>query len=187
MLSPTQDPESCSTSVLIAFTLVLILTVMWLRSRSPQSRDSEFDPSDEFDSATRWESILPQPRWDGTPLPAGAQFPMWSTADVDPLVTGALYKHANHTRNVYGARTTHSDKHGLTEFSRSSGSVGYTVGPYGSADRWDDGLPSEWIIPSTQPSWYVSDHDDYYGPDGITTQNLGMYSLTEGDHDPLVG
>jgi hypothetical protein len=117
----------------------------------------------------------------------GARFPMWSTADVDPLVAGELYKHANKFRHIYSARTSHGDSHGLTEFSRSSGAVGVSVGPYDRTDQWDDGMPAEWTIPATPPRWFVPEGGDYYGPDGITTQNLDMYSLTEADHDPLVG
>lgn len=57
---------------------------------------------------------------------------LYSTADVDPIVTGQLYAWRDNTRDIYGARTAHGDKYGLAEYSSGvPGEVGVDVGPLG--------------------------------------------------------
>jgi hypothetical protein len=119
---------------------------------------------------------------------------LYSTADVDPMVTGELYRHAGYVRNVYAERTSLGDVHGLTEYSSSGGAgdVGVDIGPYGLAEYggreigYDDGIPEEWQIPSTPIRWYGPEQRDYYGPEGATPYSVGLYSIQEPDHDPLM-
>jgi hypothetical protein len=120
---------------------------------------------------------------------------LYSTADVDPIITGQLYEHADFVRNVYAQRTSHGDVWGLTEYSTSGapGDVGVDVGPYGLDEYggrevgFDDGIPAEWAFPSTPVRWYGPKQRDYYGIEGPTVYSEGLYTLSEPDHDPLVG
>jgi hypothetical protein len=119
---------------------------------------------------------------------------MYSTADVDPLVTGQLYGHADDVRNVYAQRTSHGDVWGLVEFSSSGGfgDVGVDEGPFGLAEYggrqvgFDDGIPEAWALPATPIRWYRPAQRDHYGPEGPTVYSEGLFSLTEPDHDVLV-
>ena len=119
---------------------------------------------------------------------------LYSTADVDPLVTGQMYAHADGIRNVYAERTSHGNLYGLAEYSSSGapGDTGVDVGPYGLEEYggketgYDDGIPPEWTLPSTPVRWYAPKQRDHYGQHGATPYSQGSYSLTEGDHDPLL-
>jgi hypothetical protein len=119
---------------------------------------------------------------------------LYSTAEVDPLVTGQLYAHAENMRPVYSQRTTHANTHGLTEFSSSGspGDVGVDAGPFGMAEYGgatiggDDGIPEAYAFPSTPIRWYAPQRRDHFGPEGPTAYAHNLFSLTEPDHDPLV-
>jgi hypothetical protein len=119
---------------------------------------------------------------------------LYSTADVDPLITGNLYAHNDFVRNVYAERTSHGDVHGLTEYSSSGGpgDVGVDIGPFGMAEYggrefgFDDGIPEEYGFPSTPVRWYAPEKRDYYGPDGPTPYTEGLYPIQEPDHDPYM-
>ena len=119
---------------------------------------------------------------------------LYTTADVDPLVTGQLYNHADNVRNVYAERTSHGDVHGLTEYSSSGGAgdVGVDVGPFGLEEYggrqigFDDGIPEAWRMPSTPVRWYAPIKRDYFGPEGPTVYAEGLYSLFKPDHDVYV-
>lgn len=125
---------------------------------------------------------------------AGALARLYSTADVDPLIAGQMYQHADGMRNVYAQRTSHGDVHGLTEYSSSGGpgDVGVDVGPFGLAEYggeiigYDDGIPENYVLPSTPVRWYAPEKRDHYGPEGPTVYAEGLYSLQEPDHDPLM-
>jgi hypothetical protein len=120
---------------------------------------------------------------------------LYSSADVDPLVTGQLYSFSDGVRPVYAQRTSHGDVYGLTEYSSSGapGDLGVDVGPWGLDEYggkivgFDDGLPEPWGFPSTPVRWYGPKQRDYYGVEGPTVYADGLYSLTEPDHDPQVG
>ena len=124
----------------------------------------------------------------------GALSRLYSTADVDPLVTGQLYAYADGIRNVYAQRTSHGDVQGLTEYSSSGapGDTGVDVGPYGldeyggSVVGYDDGIPETWRMESTPVRWYGPRQRDYTGPEGATPYSEGLCPLSEPDHDPLV-
>ena len=119
---------------------------------------------------------------------------LYSTADVDPLLSGQLYEHADHVRNVYAQRTSHGDVHGLTEYSSGGGpgDVGVDVGPFGLDEYggrqigFDDGIPPEWAMPSTPIRWYRPHQRDHFGPEGPTAYTEGLYTLSEPDHDARV-
>jgi hypothetical protein len=134
--------------------------------------------------------------------PAGAaENRMYSTAEVDPLVTGQLYSGARAAgpgqRMIYGGRTSHGDKWGMHEFSAGvPGQAGVDVGPLGMREYsldggpgvFDDGIPENWQMPSTPMNWYAPQGRDFYdvearGP-GVYDQNL--MSLTEPDHEPMI-
>jgi hypothetical protein len=117
----------------------------------------------------------------------------YSTADVDPLVTGQLYAWRDDTRNVYGMRTSHGGKYGLHEFSSGvPGEVGVDQGPWGLDEYggrmvgYDDGIPEAWRLPSTPVRWYRPRQRDYWGPQGLTPYVVGLYALREPDHEPLM-
>jgi hypothetical protein len=117
---------------------------------------------------------------------------LYSTADVDPLITGQLYDYSDGIRNVYAQRSAHGD--GLAEYSSSGtiGDVGVDVGPFGldeyggKESGFDDGIPAQWAFPSTPVRWYAPKQRDYYGPEGPTPYAQGLYTLSEPDHDPLM-
>lgn len=119
---------------------------------------------------------------------------LYSTADVDPLITGRLYEFSDGVRNVYAERTSHGDIQGLTEYNSSGGpgDVGVDVGPFGLDEYggrvagFDDGIPEAWRLPSTPVRWYAPRQRDYYGPEGPTVYAEGLYTLSEPDHDPLM-
>jgi len=119
---------------------------------------------------------------------------LYSTADVDPLITGSLYEFSDGVRDVYAERTSHGDVRGLTEYSSSGGAgdVGVDVGPFGldeyggRAAGFDDGIPEPWSLPSTPVRWYAPRQRDYYGPEGPTVYSDGLYSPWVPDHDPLM-
>ena len=126
---------------------------------------------------------------------------MYSTAEVDPLVTGQLYSGARAAgtgkRMIYGGRTSHGDKWGMHEFSTGvPGQAGVDVGLLGMReysldgrpDVFDDGIPENWQLPSPPVNWYVPQERDYYD---VEAQGPGVYaeglmSLSEPDHDPLI-
>lgn len=109
--------------------------------------------------------------------------------EVDPDITGGIYSHRNNTRTVYSQRIAHGAQ-GLLEYNSSgvSGDVGVSVGPYneGSVGGFDDGIPSNWVLPSTPMNYYVPYKSDYYSENGPVPYSEGLYNLFEPDHDPLV-
>lgn len=130
-----------------------------------------------------------------------AQNRMYSTAEVDPMVTGQLYAGPRAAgtgqRFIYGGRTSHGDKWGLHEFSTGvPGQAGVDVGLLGMReysldgrpDVFDDGIPENWQLPSTPTNWYVPQGRDYYDVEanGPGVYKAGLMSLQEPDHDPLL-
>jgi hypothetical protein len=120
---------------------------------------------------------------------------MYSTADVDPMITGQAFEYRDNTRPIYDQRSSHGGVWGMQEFSSSGnpGDVGVDVGPTGLAEYegsvhgYDDGIPEQWRMPSTPIRWYKPRQRDYYGPEGPTPWADGLYLLDTPDHDPLVG
>lgn len=125
----------------------------------------------------------------------------YSSAEVDPLVTGQLYAGTRAAgegrRLLYGGRTSHGDKWGLHEFSTGvPGQAGVDVGPLGLREYsldglpgvFDDGIPENWRLPSTPPSWYAPRGRDYYDVENQDARPYepNLVSLREPDHDPLV-
>ncbi len=119
----------------------------------------------------------------------------YSSADVDPLITGQLYAHRDYTRDVYGARTSHGDKFGLSEFSSGlPGQIGVDQGPFGHEEYggkiigYNDGIPENWAFPSTPFRYYRPFRRDYYSVEdgGPRPYTVNMFSLTEPDHEPQI-
>lgn len=132
---------------------------------------------------------------------SGAINRMYSTAEVDPLVTGQLYAGPRAAgtgqRFIYGGRTSHGDKWGLHEFSTGvPGQAGVDVGLLGMReysldgrpDVFDDGIPENWQLPSTPTNWYVPQGRDYYDVEanGPGVYKAGLMSLQEPDHEVLL-
>lgn len=116
---------------------------------------------------------------------------LYTTDEVDPLVTGQLYAWRDNTRDIYSGRVSHGSLYGLQEFSSATtpGAVGVDIGPLGLAGPWvgyDDGIPENYAFPSTPIEWYRPRQRDFYGPEGPTPYVDGMYPLTEPDHEPLM-
>jgi hypothetical protein len=117
---------------------------------------------------------------------------LYSTADVDPLITGQLYAHSDNMRNTYAQRTSMVDEWGLHEYNSSGapGDVGVDIGPYGLYEYGgkrqgsDDGIPEQWAFPSTPIRWYTPNKQDYYGPEGPTVYSVGLFNPREPDHIP---
>ena len=126
---------------------------------------------------------------------------MYSTAEVDPLITGQLYSGARAAgsgkRWIYGGRTSYGDKWGMHEFSTGvPGEAGVDVGLLGmreysldgKPDVFDDGIPPQWQLPSTPVNWYVPQFRDYYDVEsgGPAVFKPHLMSLQEPDHSPLM-
>ena len=120
---------------------------------------------------------------------------LYSTADVDPLITGQAFEYRDNTRPIYDQRSSHGGVWGLQEFSSSGnpGDVGVDVGPSGLVENegsqhgYDDGIPEQWAFPSTPITWYKPKQRDYYGPEGPTPYAAGLFAPYTPDHDPLIG
>lgn len=124
---------------------------------------------------------------------------MYSTAEVDPIVTGQLFSGPRAAgtgrRWIYGGRTSHGSDWGLHEFSTGvPGQAGVDVGLLGMReysldglpDVFDDGIPENWQLPSTPTNWFVPQERDYYD---VEAQQSAVYkpnlmSLREPDHEP---
>lgn len=140
----------------------------------------------------------------GAEDPDLARHRFYSSAEVDPLITGQLYDNrlaGAGRRAVYGQRTSHAHHWGLREFEGGGvpGQAGVDVGPFGLTeynfdgrpDVFDDGIPANWYLPSTPVKFYKPKGYDYYDVEsgGVKPREvfgLPMYALREPDHDPLV-
>ncbi len=127
---------------------------------------------------------------------------MYSSAEVDPRITGQLYAGARAAgvgrQFIYGNRVSFGDKWGLREFSTGvPGQTGVDVGPLGmcqysldgTPDVFDDGIPPEWAMPSTPVNWYKPKDRDYYNVEerGGSVYPNNLMPLSEPDHEPLFG
>lgn len=120
---------------------------------------------------------------------------LYSTEDVDPLVTGQAYAYRDNSRSIYDQRASLGGVWGMQEFSSSGGpgDVGVDVGPDGLTEYeggragFDDGIPEAWRFPEDPVRWYKPKQRDYYGPEGATPYAAGLFSLYTPDHDPLIG
>lgn len=197
------DTHATGTGILIVIIIILIATMVILHDRRghdgrDQHQEAELPYRESLESrdpaCSSYSGDLGCSSRPERQSVHAAFSRLYSTADVDPLVTGQLYDHADRVRNVYGQRTSHGDVQGLTEFSSSGGpgDVGVDVGPYGLDEYggkevgFDDGIPEMWQFPSTPVRWYRPKQRDYFGPEGPTVYSEGMYALTEPDHDPLM-
>ncbi len=163
--------------------------------------------------------LIGQAPWPGGPEPVreaereayrDALNRLYSTADVDPLVTGQLYAHNGEVRHIYAQRTAYPEDdledlaieqascrsaYGLSEYNSSWGAntVGVDVGPFGLDEYaglrsgYDDGIPPNYNLPSTPIRAYKPTQEDYYDPSGLEVYSVGLYALSVPDHDPLVG
>ena len=209
----TEDPElKPVTAVLIVLTIFLVIFVLWAGNGGHKRRSGNcghFNISRIFDAAeagAREGAAPPREHLEVSPDDVAwhgnshrrsvhaALGQMYSTADVDPLVTGQLYGHADNVRNIYAQRSALDDSWGLVEYSSSGGKgdVGVDEGPFGLAEYggrqigFDDGIPEAWALPTTPIRWYEPAQRDYYGSEGPTVYAEGLFNPSEPDHDPLV-
>ena len=159
---------------------------------------------DHFVEMPNLPADLPTPPADGCAGGCAAEprltKPMYSSDEIDELITGQLYKADGRHRAVYAERTSHGDKYGLEEYADGGGEpgdVGYDVGPIGVAPAglaegkdcnrtFDDGIPGAWNFPATPVQWYSAIGEDYFGPEGPTVYGGGgLHLMSEGDHDAL--
>ncbi len=124
----------------------------------------------------------------------------YSTAEVDPVVAGRLYQGPRGAgtgrRWIYGGRTAPGQTWGLHEFSEGvPGEPGVDVGLLGMREYsldgkpgvFDDGIPAEWLLPSTPVNWYAPRAADYYDVEDQQVRAYGagdIEPLSEPDHDP---
>jgi len=127
---------------------------------------------------------------------------LYSSAEVDPLVTGQLYAGPRAAgvgrRQIYGGRTSFGRRWGMHEYSAGvPGQAGVDVGLLGmreysldpgAPDVFDDGIPAQWKLPSTPVNWYVPQFRDYYDVEagGPAVYAKDLMSLQEPDHEPLM-
>jgi len=131
-----------------------------------------------------------------------ARHRFYSSAEVDPIVTGQLFAGPRAggpgRRLIYGGRTSHSDRPGMAEFGRGvPGEPGVDVGLLGmreysltgGPDVFDDGIPENWRMPSTPVTWYAPAQRDYYDVEGKVPRpyEKNLMSLREPDHEPHIG
>lgn len=180
-------------AVLLALVIVLVFAVAFQRDEraEPAVRSARFTGREKMEPSP--DSVFMEPAPERRSV-YSALNRLYSTADVDPLITGHLYGYADDVRNVYSERTSHGDVHGLTEYSSAGGvgDVGVDIGPYGLDEYggkqigYDDGIPAPWAFPSTPVRWYAPNREDYYGLEGPTPFATALYELRVPDHDPLV-
>jgi hypothetical protein len=210
--------------VLIVITIAIIVSYAtmraWQRCAHAHARTAVGGELTDVDHRrTIAQKTLGMARW---PTPVRCQgaaepgWPLYTTEDVDPLITGQLYAAADYQRELYGERTAYEGANtadgeldgradgglegydatggGMARFnsSGSSGDPGVDVGPYGlpgygvDVAPRDDGIPAQWALPSTPIRWYKPAAADYYGEEGATVYADGLYNLTVPDHEPLV-
>jgi hypothetical protein len=198
----------CRSVTLLAVAVALsALLVMLIAMRAGSQRKTSAASSRPPESSgTRGTGKAPPPRAGCSQPPPS---PIYSSEDVDELVTGRLYEHSDGMRWTYSQRTADpaavdedpllpdddSPPQGLIEYSSSGGEgdVGVDVGGYGPSQDpldipggYDDGIPEEYAFPSTPVKWYSPRQRDYYGPEGPTPYKEGIYPVFTQDHDLLV-
>jgi hypothetical protein len=104
---------------------------------------------------------------------------LYSAADVDPIITANLHKNREEMKGEYTQRITE----GGSEFGPNYDS---NINISYSTQIYDDGMPSNWILPSTPIETYRPPVGDYYGDQGITPYTKDLYSQSEPDHEPAV-
>lgn len=161
----------------------------------PLCPDPEFSPDLSYGYPYSYALESPDPAGEGVNL-------LYSSAEVDPRVTGQLYAGARAAGSgrqwVYGNRTSFGDRWGMREFSSGvPGQTGVDVGPFGMCaysldgkpDVFDDGIPAQWRLPSTPVNWYKPRQRDYFDVESQTGRPYAkdLVSLREPDHEPLFG
>lgn len=185
------------TAVLLAvaiITLVVYISYLWQSDSDTGHESNKFEGADRPPMAP--QLLSPAPACTGDCAEPEPFVPtLYSSADVDELITGELYKKGGRLRTIYGARTSYGDKWGLQEDPPSGpGNVGHDVGPLGldSGSKClgrttNDGIPDNWNLPSTPIEFYAVVGGDYYGAEGPTPYcGAGLEMVSVGDHRALL-
>ena len=94
---------------------------------------------------------------------------------VEEKITGRLYPFGY--RNMYAERTAYNPEWPESLEFRGSDDA---FNPRG----WDDGIPANYLLPSTPIKWYGGGDDDYFGPEGpVVSRVETLYNLAEPDHE----
>lgn len=193
-----RSDELVTITAVLTVLIIIIVLAIWSAQRTKEGYKRARRPHEGKGAQTTHEGMAVSPdmmNFDDDPERRSvyaALGRLYSTADVDPMITGQLYDYADGVRYVYAERSAHGD--GLQEYSSSGdiGDVGVTVGPIGlneyggKEEGYDDGIPAQWAMPSTPVQWYSTKQRDYYGQLGPTVYAEGLYTLSEPDHDPLM-
>lgn len=174
--------------LILAVAVVLILMAITVSVRESKNRFTNWTP--ELASGYPY-NFGETPRLNGN-CAMGDRLHMHSSAEADPLITGRLYTRARAAgtgrRWVYSERTAHKD--GGREFS-----PGVDVGPLGmraysidgTPDVFDDGIPENWLLPSTPVTWKAPPGLDFYDVEARQARVYDKHFIPpqEPDHDPL--
>jgi hypothetical protein len=180
--------------------LVIIVIIILYLSKNKENKNSE-ERKSGFDN--------------GSTIVAAYPFNMdvkkktlYSGVEVDPIITGGLYQGRDCMRPVYGTRTADGDQWGLHPYCSSLPEVAgeqtlfvdqsmkdndskpgiyYDIPESVQSGCYDDGMPTNWNLPSTPIVWYKPLGEDYYGKEGITPYKTKLVSQSEPDHDPDIG
>lgn len=204
------SPPLATAAVIIA----IILLIVYYAARRGESFNGGAPRQESFESCERSDEGKRRPEQFTEDLAAGYPYSysvadgdlalnrFYSTAEVDPHITGQLYAGPRAggagRRQIYGARTSHAGRMGMAEYSSGvPGEPGVDVGLLGmreysltgKPDVFDDGIPENWRMPSAPFNWYVPAERDYYDVEGRVPRPLekGLVSLREPDHEPQVG
>lgn len=156
----------CNWRFTFAFLIIIVLILIYLNKK----RISKFT-CDDYPGNMSLES-LPEPKR------------LYSAADVDSLITVNLKKAREDMKGEYTARTTD----GKVEFDDRIPDPDYdsNLNVLYNTQVYDDGMPTNWVLPSTPIEKYKPQVGDYYGEQGITPYTKDLYSQSEPDHEPMI-
>ena len=204
LIKPKQKNNNAILLIFIVIIIIIIIAFFIKNNLQSQSQYQNYQTSSmPFFNQLDMQDIIPSPQKINTDPLQIIQDPypidkIYYSDQVDPIVTGNLYQNVNNLRPVYTQRTAfglpkwdtqYASANGnfgpkaptgqLTEFNSSgaSGDVGVTIGPIVFPTNYDDGIPSEWDLPSTPMLSFYESHiptADYYDP---TQQAAIPYSL----------
>lgn len=191
------DPGAAAFAVaIVALIIYIVYSRLTAADSDPDHESNSFAAAAARAPPARQLPLSPPPACVGDCAEPPAFIPtLYSSADVDELITGELYREGGRMRSVYGARTSHGDEWGLQEYSDAGpGDVGYDVGPLGLdpgskclGRTSDDGIPENWNLPSTPLEFYAVVGGDYYGAEGPTPYcGAGLEMTSVGDHRALM-
>jgi len=98
------------------------------------------------------------------------------SSEIDPMIMGRLYDRAVDMQDFYADQQRNRQREQTCDDFLT----------IESPRSYDDGIPKNWAIPSIPIQWYKSHKQDYYGPQGATVYDKGLYNPSVPDHDILL-